>query len=333
MKPLLAASGVLLILLIAALQALTPEVLQPVSAVPAHVAGRFRDAKGFQQSAPGFYLVFDRRAHIVYGVDETRTWPIVHVGPEPGRVIGPTAFALAADGSFAVADAPDHRDRIQIFDRAGFRTGGFMLADRTRPRVTFNNVVMSGIGSLQYDGSSILIALPETGALFTEYSTSGAPSRTIGRLRATGHEHDRDVHLALNSGFPLTEPAGGFYFVFQAGEPIFRKFDRDGRLLFERRIQGLEIDDLVSKLPAKWPRRDDELPLVAPTIRAAAVDRAGNLWISFVAPYTYVFDPQGDKIRIVQFRAAGLLSPESLSFGPTGNLLVTPGLYEFDVGR
>jgi hypothetical protein len=326
-----AALGVVFLLLVATLEALTPEMLQPVAAVPAHLAGRFRDPKGFQQSAPGFYLVFDRRAHIVYGVDETRSWPVVHVGPEPGRVIGPTAFSLAADGSFAVADAPDNRDRIQVFDRAGFRVGGFTLAARTRPRVTFNNVVMSGIGSLQYDGSRILIALPESGALFTEYSVSGASSRPLGRLRATGQEHDRDVHLALNSGFPLVDPAGGFYFVFQAGEPVFRRFDRQGQLLFERRIQGLEIDELVAKLPGKWPRRDDELPLVVPTIRAAAVDPRGNLWISFVAPYTYVFDPQGDKIRIVQFRAAGMLSPESLSFGPTGNLLVTPGLYEFDV--
>jgi hypothetical protein len=331
LKALLPVFGVFLLAFAATTVALTPEILEPVAAVPAHVAGRFRDPKGFQQSAPGFYVVFDRRAHIVYGVDESRAWPIVHVGPEPGRVIGPTAFSLAGDGSFAVADAPDNRDRIQVFDRAGFRTGGFMLAGRTRPRVTFNNVVMSGIGSLQFDGTSILIAQPETGALFTEYGVSGTTNRMIGRLRPTGHERDPDVHLALNSGFPLVDPLGGFYFVFQAGEPVFRKFDGDGNLLFERRIQGLEIDDFVSKLPSRWPRREDEVPLVTPTIRAAAVDRRGRLWMSFVVPYTYVFDPQGDKIRVVQFRAAGVLSPDSLFFGPTGQLLVTPGLYEFRV--
>lgn len=70
---------------------------------------------------------------------------------------------------------------------------------------------------------------------------------------------------------------------------------------------------------------------MTPTVRAAALDRGSNLWLSFVVPYTYVFDPQGDKIRIVQFRGAGILSPDSLSFGPTGRLLVTPGLFEFDV--
>ena len=46
-------------------------------------------------------------------------------------------------------------------------------------------------------------------------------------------------------------------------------------------------------------------------------------------PYTYVFDPDGDKIRTVQFRGAGIMSPSSLFFGRNGRVLVTPGLLEF----
>ena len=71
---------------------------------------------------------------------------------------------------------------------------------------------------------------------------------------------------------------------------------------------------------------------MTPTIRTAAVDRAGNLWIAFVVPYTYVYDRDGDKTRTVQFRAAGIITPNSLFFGSNGRLLVTPGLYEFDAG-
>jgi hypothetical protein len=70
--------------------------------------------------------------------------------------------------------------------------------------------------------------------------------------------------------------------------------------------------------------------LVTPTIRTAAVDSVGNLWVTFVVPYTYVYDRDGDKIRTLQFRAAGIMAPDSLFFGPKGRLLVTPGLYEFD---
>ena len=75
------------------------------------------------------------------------------------------------------------------------------------------------------------------------------------------------------------------------------------------------------------------LPFVRPTIRTAAVDRAGNLWIAFAVPYTYVYDLVGDKIRVVQFRAAGASFPVVFSSGPRAGSLVTPGLYEFDPER
>jgi hypothetical protein len=53
------------------------------------------------------------------------------------------------------------------------------------------------------------------------------------------------------------------------------------------------------------------------------------LWIALVVPFTYVYDRDGDKVRTVQFRAAGILSPNSFFFARNGRLLVTPGLYEF----
>ena len=66
-------------------------------------------------------------------------------------------------------------------------------------------------------------------------------------------------------------------FVFQTGRPVFRKYDRDGALVFERHIEGREIDQFVDNLPTAWPRRnteEGELPYVPPTIRTAAVDPA-----------------------------------------------------------
>jgi hypothetical protein len=314
--------------------AIKADVLRSVAAVPPHITGRFREAIGFQQSAFGQYYVFDRRAHTVYGIDETEesVWQIVQIGAEPGRIIDPTAFSVAPDGTFVVADAPNSVERIQIFSPVGVRIGGFTLPGRARPRITLDNLVVGGIGSLQYTGQSILMSQPEIGGLISEYALNGGVNRSLGSLRPTGHEDDRDLHLALNCGIPLIDPRGGFYFVFQTGQPVFRKYDRAGTLIFERVIQGREVDEIVAKQPTTWPRRRTEFgeqPLVAPVVRSAAVDAHGNLWVSFTTPYTYVFDPDGDKIRTVQFRAAGLLSPSSLFFGKNGRLLVTPGLYEF----
>lgn len=310
------------------------ETLQSVGGLPADFASNFRDPLQFQQATSGQYFVFDQRGHTVYGIDAhtTRLSKIVQIGHEEGRIIEPTAFDMEPNGNFVVADAPNNRDRIQLFAPNGSPIGGFTLPSRSKPRITFNGLALSGIGSLQYTGRSILISQPDTGALITEYGLSGTPVRTIGRLRKTRHESDRELHLAFNAGLPLVDPRGGFYFVFQAGVPQFQKYDAKGALVFERHIEGRELDDLVASQPTTWPRRkteEGEFALVMPTVRTAAVDRSGNLWISFVVPYTYVYNLDGDKVRTVQFRAAGIISPNSLFFSHTGRLLVTPGCYEF----
>ena len=120
----------------------------------------------------GQYFVFDRRSQIVWGVDPRgeSAWEIVHIGNEPGRILNPFAFAVAPDGTFAVGDAPNNQERIQIFTPAGFRIGGFTLPGKPRARVSLDGLVLNGIGSLQYTGTSILLSQPDTGSLVSEYS-------------------------------------------------------------------------------------------------------------------------------------------------------------------
>jgi hypothetical protein len=310
------------------------DILRSVASVPPEIVGEFDEPVAFQQAASGQYFVFDRRGHTVYGIDAKRTaaWKLIQIGQETGRVIEPTAFDLAANGTFALADAPRGMERVQIFGPGGNVIGGFTLPGRADARVTIGSFVLNGVGSLQYTGTSFLIGHPETGTLFTEYAPSGAAIRGIGRLRPTGFEQDRDLHLAMNTGLPIVDPTGGFFYVFLAGTPMFRKYDAKGELLFERHIEGRELDDHLRNMPTRWPRRkiqDREVPFVHPNVRAAAVDAKGQLWVSLVRPYTYVYDADGDKVRTVQFQAAGIVSPTSLFFTRAGSLLVTPGCYEF----
>jgi hypothetical protein len=308
------------------------EVLKSLSSLPPHVVGLFRDPVGFKGTANGDYYVFDRRGHTVYLVekDESTVRKLVQIGAEEGRLIEPSAFDVAINGSFAVADGPNGRERVQIFDAAGIRTGGFILPGRGAARVVLGTTTLNGVGTLSFDGRSLLMSHAETGWLITQYGLDGTPLRSIGQLRKTGHEGDRDLHLALNSGIPLADPRGGFYFVFMAGAPAFRKYDVHGELVYERIVQGRELDPLVEAIPDRWPRRGNgELPFVTPMVRTAAVDRSGNLWISFVVPVSYVYDAGGEKIRTVQFRGAGVISPSSLWFDERGRVLVTPGCYEF----
>jgi hypothetical protein len=329
--------GALLVLLFLAARpsgALRVEVLESVSGIPPAIVAAYEDAVAFQQAASGQYFVFDRRAHTVYGIDakRTATWKLLQVGHETGRLIEPTAFDLAPNGTFAVADAPRGMERVQLFGPGGNVLGGFTLPGRPGARVTIGSLVLNGAGSLQYTGTSFLMSHPESGSLFTEYLPSGTPVRSVGRLRPTGFEADRDLHVAMNSGLPLVDPTGGFFFVFIAGTPVFQKYDAKGELLFERHIEGRELDEYLRSLPRTWPRRkveDREIPFVQPGVRTAAVDGTGRLWVSLAVPFTYVYDAHGDKMRTVQFQAAGIVSPTSLFFSRSGRLLVAPGLYEF----
>ena len=314
------------------------ETLTAVAALPAHIAGSFQQLSSCQQTAGGDYFIFDRRSHAVFvapaGFESARK--LITIGAEPGRLLDPSAFDLASDDSFVVADAPGGQPRVQVFLNTGSTVSVFRIPGRALPRITFGNVVIGGLAAVEYTGRSVFLSQPELGALIAEYSLNGRPLRTFGDLRKTGHEQDSVVHLALNSGLVIANPAGGFFFVFLAGVPKFRKYDSTGRLLFDRHVEGPELDELVQTLPTTWARRTvdgGDIPIVMPSVQAAAADAAGNLWIATAAGITYVYDSDGEKKRTVRFRGAGPLSPTAMSFTPKGRLLVTPGCYAFETGR
>jgi hypothetical protein len=311
------------------------QTLKSTGSLPAHIAGRFDEIGGCERSAAGDYYVFDRRSHMVSLVPGTLDAPpreLVGVGVEPGRVLNPSAFDLAPDRTFVIADAPFGQPRVQFFFETGARLGGFALPQQTASAAKTSAVFFNLIASVRYSGKALFVSQPALGALITEYSVDGQLVRSFGELRPTGYESDRELHSALNAGRIVINPRGGLYFVFSGGTPLFRKYDANGKLVFERYIQGTELDDYARSRPTTWPKRSDpgETPFVAPIVRAAAADAAGNLWISLAVPFTYVYDAAGDKIRTVRFVAAGVVSPTSLSFGSDARLLITPGCYSFE---
>jgi hypothetical protein len=313
----------------------TIDVLKPVAALPAHIAGAFQDLTTCQQSPSGEYYVFDRRAHSVFvvppGLDSARK--LIEIGTETGRILDPSAFDLSPEGTFVVTDAPRARSRVQIFLATGSTLNAFFLPGLSPPRITLRNLVLSGLAAVEYTGRSLFLSQPEQGAVITEYAPDGRTVRMFGELRRTGHESDPNVHVALNAGLVIANPAGGFYFVFLAGVPQFRKYDAAGTLVFERHVEGPELDGFIQNLPTTWKRHrvdEGEYPLVLPSIYAAAADASGQLWLSLAVGTTYVYDAAGDKVRAVQFRPpGGTLAPTGMSFTPNGRLLVTPGCYAF----
>ena len=324
------------LLIAIALAAAAPRLIdveerRAVGGLAAHIAAAFDEIAACQMTPAGEFIVFDRRAHAVFAVPRGAEVPkkIVQIGAESGRILMPTAFDSAPDGSFVVADSPETGQRLQFFLPNGTTLGGFTMPGRGAPQITLGSMYLTGLASLEYTGQTVLISQPENGALVIEYLPTGTPLRSFGDLRPTGQEKDAAVHAALNVGVVLLNPKGGYYFVFLSGVPAFRKYDSAGKLVFERYIQGVEMDSYVGKMPTTWPRRRGDIPIVPARVRTAAVDEDGNLWISLVAPYTYVYDLQGDKRRIIQFRAAGIIAPTHLFFTKDRRVMATPGCYTF----
>jgi hypothetical protein len=327
----------LIVSLHSAPQAVQVQLLQATGGLPAHIVGQFTDPIGFAEASTGESVVLDRRAHTVYVINRQKTSArkAIVVGFEEGKVLGPGVLALSRDDIFAVADAPNGLERIQYFSLTGTLLGGFYLQTRIAPRLAIGPLVINGVGSMSFTGRTFLLNRPETGALFSEIDNRGAVLRHFGTLRKSGHEADADLHLAMNIGLPLADPTGGFYFVFMTGIPRFQRYDAKGTLLYDRHIEGSELDVAIQAMPTTWPRRVSGegrgLPVVPPLVRTAAVDSGGNLWVSLMAPFTYVYGRDGEKARRVQFKAADMISPASFSFAPGNRVLVTPGCYEFRV--
>ena len=246
--------------------------LSPVAALPAHIAGSFEELTSCQQAPDGEYFIFDRRAHSVFvappGLDTARK--LIEIGAEQGRVLDPTAFDLAPDGTFVVADAPGGNPRVQIFLASGSTLRGFRLPGRPVARVTLGNLVLNGLAAIEYTGRSIFISQPENGALITEYAVDGQPRRSFGELR-----QDRARER------PQRAPRA---------ELRARRLESRRRLLFRlplrrpavpqvrRRTAGSYSNgtsktpssiDSCRSLPTTWKRQkteDGEIPLVLPSV-------------------------------------------------------------------
>ncbi len=297
-----------------------------------------REPAAFVETPDGRYLVFDRRAQSVFSVDATKTSikKIIAIGPSDGEILRPLAFINGPDRTFFILDNPGAYDRVQRF----YDTGTPLSAFRRWPvagetfQLNSDAMISSGFGAMTAIGGDLLAALPDGAALMGQLSMTGQMTRKTGVLRQTGFERDPAVHRALNAGRPLVAPDGSLYFIFTTGVPVFRKYSAAGELLFERHVEGPELDGTIQSLPTEYQKRTiqgREFPNVTTTVRTAAIDPLGRLWISLTEPFTYVYDADGNKVRTIQFRGAGIIAPSSFFFAKGGRVLVTPGCYEFTV--
>ena len=205
----------------------------------------------------GDYFVVDRRGHTVSRIDRAMTaiTPLLAIGHEAGRVLRPFGFDLGV-GEFAIADAPGATERVQVFTTSGSRVSAFTLSSRSEAQGATGR---PGPQRRQRHAPDESTHDPAESTRHrrprqrVRHPGPGAPER--------GHtsRHGSRWRCAVAPGVQRG-PAGAHswrrpLFRLPDGRSRFRKYNAAGTLVFERAIQGRELDALVQTQPTTWPRR------------------------------------------------------------------------------
>ena len=173
------------------------------------------------------------------------------------------------NGTFVVADAPRQQERIQIFSSTG-------VADR---RLHAARTAEAARHDRELGGERHRLAPVHRPVDPDEPAGNG---RAHHRVPAVGRRQPdvrppaadratKTIRICTSRSTPACRssirPAASTS-CSRPATPVFRKYDRAGRLLFERHIEGREIDDFVAAQPTAWKTNRDR--------RAAARQRRSS---------------------------------------------------------
>ena len=220
----------------------------------------------------------------VYAVDsDTKTViKLVEIGPELGRILQPRGFDTSANRILRRCRRAPRRRADTDFRRrrapAGRLHASGAPANRLDRRLARSS--MSGIASIQFTEPTLLISQPESGTLFTEYSSSGyafRSVRTIARHRTrTGPRRPPGAERrACRSSI---RPAA-ISTCFSPAVRCFRSTIDNGSLALRtahRRARDRPLSRDDAHAVADQARRGSRTASGHPAVRAAAVDGRGS---------------------------------------------------------
>ena len=173
-----------------------------------------------------------------------------------GRIIRPTAFDSAADGTFVVADAPGDQQRLQFFSQPVRRSAASRMPGRGVPQITLGDMSSAASARSSTPGQTILMSQPELGALVdgvpadrrTACARSASCARPARRRIRTSTRAERRHHRRRTPRAATTSCSC-------RACRCSASTTRTGTLVFERHIEGVEMDPYLARMPTTWPRR------------------------------------------------------------------------------
>ena len=295
------------------------ETLRSVGGLPAHIAGRFNDLSICRQTerrdVPRLRSPLAHRVQRRLPTQPTApTRDRARSAPSPDACCSRTPSTPRPDGTFVVADAPENRTRMQVFVSPAGRGWRGSRCPRLASRCSSTASRSPASGRSSPLGPLRLLQ-PARKRLADRRART---RRRVGpRLRRAARNRSRAGSCAASRAQQRPrrpQPRRGLLL------RVRRRADRRsgstttrGALVFERHIEGVELDaymrDRPTRVASPQDRSDGEFPIVRPVVRAAAADRerqrCGSRSTCRSPTSTTV---AATRQRIVQFRGAGLLS-------------------------
>ena len=260
----------------------------------------------------GLYYVSDRTRNSIVVINERFEIQrlIGGIGSAPGRLFRPGYIDISPDGLIYIQDGGN--ERIQCFALDGTYLGGF----GTKPYMG----MAAGLNGDVYLGQ------PENGALVSVYSRDGKHVRSFGKLKTyselLGQElKDLDEQYALAANrVRLSVDRDGNTLVSFMLVPLIQKYSPDGKLVFESRLEGPEIDAL-RQTPGLLTMSMDGFAETILALEAIALP-SGEINVVLTDGSIYVADQNGRRQRVIHPQSGGSFTPEMTGITPAGALLV-----------
>ncbi|MBA3242225.1 MAG: hypothetical protein H0T60_13430 [Acidobacteria bacterium] len=264
------------------------------------------------------YVVSDRTRSSVLVINERSeiVREIGGIGSAPGRLFRPGYLDVASEGAIYVQDGGN--ERIQSFDIEGRYLGGFATTRFT--------------GFAAGAGGEVFLGQPEKGNLVSVYSREGKALRSFGSLKKLSEVYGPDFALddekwrnAINRVKLSIEPDGGVLVSFMLA-PFIQKYTREGELVFERRLEGPEVERLAEAVVSPGGGGNltvttDGFPEHVMSLEAVSLP-GGEINVILTDGSVYVADAEGNRVRVVRPRAEGRFTPEMIGRSPAGETVV-----------
>lgn len=261
----------------------------------------------------GLYYVSDRTRNSIVVVNERFEIQrlIGGIGSAPGRLFRPGYIDVSKDGLIYVQDGGN--ERIQCFLIDGTYLGSFA----TKPYMG----MAAGLNGEIYLGQ------PENGALISVYAKDGKHLRSFGKLKTYSEvmgkefqELDEQYATAANRVRLFVDQDGSILVSFML-VPLLQKYNTEGKLVFESRLVGPEVDALRQSPDGLLTMSMDGFAETVIALEAIALPN-GEINVVLTDGSIYVAAHNGRRQRVLRPQADSKFTPEMTGITPEGAVLV-----------